>query len=113
MGFAVGITSCEKGALPRRALELLLEKRQSLVEPNLISYRACINASEKGGRWADALRILDQMRESELKPDEYCVSAVISAVEKGVDGGVGTAHGNEALSGRTKCSKLQCWDQCL
>ena len=71
------IIACEKGALPRRALQLLETMLHQGLLPNVITYSALISACEKGTLPQRALELLEAMLHQGLQPDVITYETLI------------------------------------
>ncbi|CAK0891373.1 unnamed protein product [Prorocentrum cordatum] len=107
--YNAGISACEKGDQWRRALALLGEMREAILEPNSsatvlgsararmassssglrccttgFSYNAGISACEKRDQWQRALALLGEMWATKLKPDAISYGAAIFSCAAGM-----------------------------
>ena len=64
ISYNVGISACEKGGQWQRALVLLGEMWEEMLEPNVLTYDAGIRAYEKGGQLQRAQPFFGRMWET-------------------------------------------------
>ncbi|CAE7235674.1 unnamed protein product [Symbiodinium natans] len=77
------LSSCEKVAAWRRAINLLHEQAgQRHPRPNVLMYSSAISACEKAHQWHMALWILSQMWAEGPRPDVVALNAGLAACEK-------------------------------
>ena len=64
---------------------MLWRMQEEELQPNQVTYNACISSCEKaGGLWCRAFALVTEMRSCGVKPDVITYSSLISAVGKGL-----------------------------
>ena len=71
---------CVLGA---KAMEILEEMPQSLVQVDLLSFNSAINSLERSDRWQQALDLLDVMQGAEVVASTVTYNAAISCLKTG------------------------------
>ena len=66
-----------------KAMEILEEMPQSLVQMDLLSFNSAINSLERSDRWQQALDLLDVMQGAEVVASTVTYNAAISCLKTG------------------------------
>ncbi|CAJ1332494.1 unnamed protein product, partial [Effrenium voratum] len=76
------LSSCERVGQWQRCLRLLELQRSSRIDPDVVSYSACVSASEKAQHWTLALRFFEDLQRN-VQADVISYSAAVAAWQTG------------------------------